>query len=110
MTRHARPVQQQGEARGALHQGADRGAAAKTLNEVPSPVGRDGAISSLRWTLTLPGPPEGTPSNLRNRPLRALQHLLSFPDIMLRRAIVLVPHHPLHLTGWSAIQCRIGRR
>jgi hypothetical protein len=50
MVRHARQVQQQGEARHTLHQGANCGTA-KAQDEVPFPVARDGAISCLRRAL-----------------------------------------------------------
>jgi hypothetical protein len=49
MAGHAWQVQQQGEARGALHQGANRGTA-KAHDEIPFPMTRHGAINCLRGT------------------------------------------------------------
>ena len=50
MARHARQVEQQGEACHTLHQGANCGTA-KAQDEVPFPVARHGAISGFRRTL-----------------------------------------------------------
>ena len=49
MAGHTRQVQQQSEARRALHKGADRGAA-KAQDEIPFPMARHGAIGCLRGT------------------------------------------------------------
>jgi hypothetical protein len=50
MADHARQVQQQGKARRALHQGADRGTL-QTHDQVTFPVARHGAIGGFRRTL-----------------------------------------------------------